>query len=349
MARLEPLAGNPCIRKIMVRVTNWVGDAVMGTVEMMALRSSFPDAEIVIVANPLVAELFSDHPACDRVLIHDRKGLHRGVFGHMKMVLALRREQFDLAVLLQKAAGAALLAFLARIPRRMGFSSDGRKLLMTHTIPFDREIWAMHRVQQYRALFAAFGIDGGDGRLCLGVTPGEQGWAEGQLGGGNWLAINPGAAFGSAKRWVPERFAAVADRLCQQYGFSVVLTGGPAEIEIGLAIEQAMSHKPQNLIAKTSVRQLVAVIDRCGLMVSNDSGPMHVAAALGTPVVAIFGPTDHTKTHPWCDHYRVVRHPVDCAPCMLKVCPIDHPCMEGVTTEMVVEAACALLDVERGQ
>ncbi|MCF6178411.1 MAG: lipopolysaccharide heptosyltransferase II [Geopsychrobacter sp.] len=343
MSVFEPLAGNPRIRKIMVRVTNWVGDAVMGTVEMAALRKTFPVAEIVVVANPLVAELFRDHPACDRVMVHDRKGRHRGFVGFLKMTLELRREKFDLAILLQKAAGAALLAFLAGISYRLGFSSDGRKLLLTHKIPFDREIWAMHRVQQYRKLFAAFGINGGEELLCLQVSAAERTWSHTRMPGDNWLAINPGAAFGSAKRWVPERFAEVADRLQALHGFSVVLTGGPAEVEIGLAIEAAMQQKPLNLIGKTTIREMMAVLERCRLVISNDSGPMHVAAALRTPLVAIFGPTDHTKTHPWCEHYRVVRYPVECAPCMLKVCPVDHPCMEGVTVEMVFAAAGELL------
>ncbi len=259
------------------------------------------------------------------------------------MAQQLRREKFDLAVLLQKASGAAFLAVLAGIPRRFGFSSDGRKLLMTHSIPFDQEIWSMHRVHQYRRLFGTFGINGGSQKLCLAVNPQEKIWANDRLQGGRWLAINPGAAFGSAKRWIPERFADVADQLHKLYGFSVVLTGGPAEIEIGQAIEQAMIHQPLNLIGKTSIREMLAVIDRCDLMVSNDSGPMHVSAALDTPVVAIFGPTDHTKTHPWCDHFKVVRHPVDCAPCMLKVCPIDHPCMDGVTAGIVVDACQELM------
>lgn len=339
MSKPEPLVGNPAIRKILVRVTNWVGDAVMGTREMSALRAAFPRAEIVVLANPLVAQLFSSHPCCDRVLIFDRKGDHRGVHGYLRMVGLLRAEKFDLAILLQKAFGAALLAVLAGIPRRFGFNSDGRRLLMTHSIPFDREIWSMHRVLQYQRLFSEFGIVGQDDSLGLSISAEEAIWAAEMLIAEKWLAINPGAAFGSAKRWVPERFAEVADRLNASHGFSVVLTGGPDEVEIGAAIAQSMHSQPLNLIGKTSIRQMMAILDRCSLVISNDSGPMHVAAALRTPVIAIFGPTDHTKTHPWCEDYRIVRHPVDCAPCMLKVCPIDHPCMEGVTADDVVNAA----------
>jgi heptosyltransferase-2 len=157
------------------------------------------------------------------------------------------------------------------------------------------------------------------------------------------VAVNPGAAYGSAKRWIPERFAAVADRLAEEFGLRVVLTGGPGEAEIGRDIAAAMKNAPLNLIGSTSVRQMMAVLSLCRLMVTNDSGPMHVAAAFGIPIVAVFGPTDHTTTSPLAGTCRIVRREADCAPCLLRQCPTDHRCMEAVTVDDVLTAARSLL------
>jgi heptosyltransferase-2 len=332
------------IRRIMVRSTNWVGDAVMITPALGALRATFPDAEIVVVAKPVVAPLFDPHPYCDRVLVFDKQGKDRGISGLIRFGAALRRERFDLAILFQKAIEAAILAKLARIPQRVGYRTDGRRLLLTHSLPFTAEIRTQHHVRHYLNLLASFGIVGGEDRLCLLVTPEEADWAKTLMGDGSWLAINPGAAYGSAKRWIPERFAEVADSLAKEYGFRVVLTGGPGEREIGRDIEQAMQCRPLNLIGGTSVRQMMAVLSRCRLVVTNDSGPMHVAAAFGIPIVAIFGPTDHTTTHPYSEAYRVVRRECPCAPCLQRQCSTDHRCMEEVTAEDVVSAAKIYLE-----
>jgi heptosyltransferase-2 len=327
------------IRRIMVRATNWVGDAVMITPALGAIRETFPDAEIVVVAKPIVAPLFDPHPYCDRVLVFDKQGKDRGISGLIRFGAALRRERFDLAILLQKAIEAAILATLAGIPRRLGYRTDGRRLLLTHSLPFTPGVRRQHHVKHYLHLLSSFGIQGSDDKLRLLVTPEEADWAKNLMGEGNWLAINPGAAYGSAKRWIPERFAEVGDRLAREYDLRVVLTGGPGEREIGRDIEQAMQCSPLNLIGETSVRQMAAVLSRCRLVVTNDSGPMHVAAAFGVPIVAVFGPTDHTTTHPYSEAFRVVRKEFECAPCLKRQCPTDHQCMNAVTVEDVVSAA----------
>lgn len=339
MQTIEPSA----IKRIMVRATNWIGDGVMMTPALAAIRQTYPDAEIVLIANPLVAQLFVHHPWCDRVIVYDRKGAHKGLVGLWRFSRQLRQERFDLAILLQKAFEAALLALLAGIPRRIGFFSDGRRLLLTGSTPLTYEVRCQHHSRHYLYMLRQFGIEGGDGELKLSVTEGENAWAKDTLGEGGWIALNPGAAYGSAKRWVPDRFAEVGDRLAREFGLRVVLTGGPGEGEIGRDIEAAMEEKPLNLIGLTSIREMMAIIALCRLMVSNDSGPMHVAAALGVPIVAVFGATDHTTTYPWTDRHRVVRAEVDCAPCLKRQCPTDHRCMEAVTADDVLSAAHALL------
>lgn len=341
--RVLPEPERKNIRRIMIRAVNWIGDAVMSTPAMGAVRAAFPAAEITVVANPLVAELFRYHPYCDRVLVFDKQGEHAGSAGFVRFCRQLRREQFDLAILLQNAFEAALMAFLARVPLRAGYRTDHRGLLLNLGVAAVDKKHGMHHVDYYLHCLEQLGVTGGDGALRLAVTEAERGWAEQILGAGRWMAINPGASYGAAKRWIPERFAEVADGLAARYGAGIVLTGGPGEQEIGRDIEAAMKVVPRNLIGQTTVREMMALLERCDLMISNDSGPMHVAAALDTPIVAVFGPTDHTTTSPAGKACRIVRQPVECAPCMLRECPIDHRCMTRITSAQVLEAAEALL------
>lgn len=331
-------------QRILVRAVNWIGDAVMTTPAIRRLRDAFPDAEIVVVANPLVAELFLYHPCCDRVIIFDKKQQHAGLKGFVRFCSRLRRERFELGVLLQNAVEAAVMAVLAFIPHRAGYRTDGRGPLLNMGVPTRDSKHGLHHVDYYLSMLDDLGLTGETYQPQLYVRPDEQQWAANLMPGGPWLAINPGAAYGAAKRWIPERFAAVGDALAQEYGFKIVLTGGPAEAEIGADIVTAMKQQPLDLIGQTSVRQMMAVLERCALMVTNDSGPMHVGAALGVPIVAVFGPTDHTTTSPRTDKCRIVRHEVECSPCMLRQCPIDHRCMEGVTAERVIVAARELVE-----
>jgi len=326
------------VQKILVRVTNWIGDAVMNTPSLGAIRSTFPNAEITIVANPMVAQLFSPHPYCDRVLIFDKKGKDKGITGFLRFTESLRREQFDMAILLQKAFGAALMAFCSRIPVRIGYNTDSRSLLLTHDLPFTTTLKRLHHVEHYLKLVNYFNISGEDVGQRLFLTPEELVWARDILGNERWVVVNPGAAYGSAKRWLPERFAQVGNQLAKKNGMKVLLIGGPGETKIGHDIESELSNDCLNFIGKTSVRQMMALISCCQLMVTNDSGPMHIAAALNIPIVAVFGSTDHTTTYPAGVPHRIVRKEFDCAPCLLRKCPIDHRCMTSVTAEDVMSA-----------
>ena len=311
----------------------------MTTPALGAVRAAFPLAEIVVVANPVVAELFSPHPDCDGVLVYDKKGRHKGIGGLIRFSMELRKYGFDLAVLFQNALEAALMARLAGIPVRVGYRRDCRGLLLTHGVRAGQNERRLHHTRYYLHLLDSVGIRGGTGELRLHCTEEESAWASGMLPNGSWAAVNPGAAYGSAKRWLPDRFAVVADRLHAEFGFSLLLTGGPAEAEIGKEIEANMKAPRLNLIGRTSVRRMTAVLSRCSLMVTNDSGPMHVAAALGVPIVALFGSTDHTTTSPLSRTCRIVRHDtVECAPCLKRSCTGDHRCMELITVNDVMAA-----------
>jgi len=192
-------------------------------------------------------------------------------------------------------------------------------------------------------MLAGLGLRGGNGRLRLHCTEEELAWARERLSDGTWVAINPGATYGSAKRWYPERFAVVADSLAEEFSSRILIVGGPNEGSIAEEVAANMRKQPLNLAGKTSVRQLMALLSQCRLLVTNDSGPMHIAAAFGVPIVAIFGSTDHTTTSPLAPSCRIVRKPAECAPCLKTECPTDHRCMTAVSADDVLGAARSLL------
>lgn len=331
----EPL---PNLRRIMIRSVNWIGDAVMTTPAMAAVRSTWPDAEIAVVANPVVGELLAHHPACDRVIVFDRRHDHKGLTGFLRFCGELREERFDAAILFQNAIEAAIMAFGASVPIRLGYRTDGRRMFLTHGVSPSISR-GLHHTIYYLRLLERFGVKGGDGRLSLACTEDELSRADELTAGSKFAIINPGASYGSAKRWFPERFAAVADAVFEELGLRPVLIGGPSEKQIGAEIERAARTPVLNLIGRTSVRRMMALVSRSSLMITNDSGPMHVGAAFGVPLAALFGPTDPDATSPLSPRARLVRRPVECAPCRRRACPTDHRCMQSITVADVLEAA----------
>lgn len=331
--------------RILIRAVNWIGDAVMTTPALLAVRETFPAAEITLLANPLVGQLLQGHPAVDHVLYFDRKGQHRGLAGRLRLGRQLRHECFDLALILPNSFDSALVPWLARIPQRWGKASDGRSWLLTNCFHDQSTALLEHEVYYYLRLMAYFGIKGSVTMPLLTTTAAEDQTAtellaeHGIAADDRLLGVNAGASFGSAKRWYPERFAEVAEQLAAAWHAKVILFGGPDEVAIVAAIDADLAGNCVNMAGKTTVRQLMALIKRCNFFITNDSGPMHIAAAFGVPLVAIFGPTDHVGTAPVSEKAVIVRQPVDCAPCKLRACPTDHRCMTAVTVEQVVQAS----------
>jgi heptosyltransferase-2 len=333
------------VKRILIRSVNWIGDAVMTTPAIGLIRQHFPQAEITVLANPLVGALFSHHEWIDQVLTFDRTGRHKGLFGRLRLAEEVRDKAFDLAIILPNSFDSALIPWLARIPARLGKSGDGRTLMLTDCYRPERQKPVSHEVDCYVELVRHFGISGSKELPQLFTTADEDRDAAGRLLKQNITAadfvigVNPGATYGSAKRWYPDRFAEVARRLSHAWNAKIVVFGGPAETLISEEIEHLLAGNCCNLAGKTGVRELMALIKRCNFFITNDSGPMHLAAAFGVPLVAIFGSTDHATTSPYTDQAVVVRHPVDCAPCKLRECPTDHRCMTAVSAEEVVRAA----------
>jgi heptosyltransferase-2 len=335
---------------LLVRAVNWLGDAVLTTPALGAVRAAFPGTRIAMAARPLVAELFRHHPDIDEILVYEKEGRHAGAGGMLRMAGELRRRRFDAAILFQNAFDAALLAFLAGIPVREGYATDGRRLLLSRAVPVTEEDLRRHHAEYYLHLVTELGIPRpAKPAMRLRVAVEERDAMSERLAslgipkGGKILGINPGATYGSAKRWFPDRFAAVADALAEEWGASVVLMGSVPEMPLSAEIETAMRRRPVNLAGRTTVRELLALLSLCGFLVTNDSGPMHIAAALGVPLAAIFGPTDWRTTSPWTPRARIVRIGVDCSPCMRRECDRGHECMLGVTADMVIAAARDLM------
>jgi lipopolysaccharide heptosyltransferase II len=335
--------------KILVRAPNWVGDAVMAIPALEAIRRAHANSEIVILARPAVADLYHDQPFADRILEYDNRGRHRGWLGREKLIGELRRERLDLAILLQNAFEAAWLVWRAGIPARVGYARDGRGPLLTKPVrvPGDREI-PRHESHYYLELVRRAGwieLRGEIAPIRLGVAKSAHEAAEESLlragvSGGAWrCAIAPGASYGAAKCWQPERFAALADRLISECGADVVLFGTPGEKEMAARICSSMKCRAISLVGKTSMRDLAALFSACTIFIGNDSGAMHVAAAAGLPVIGIFGPTDPEGTAPVTAQFTLIREAVSCSPCFLRTCPVDHRCMTRIDVDSVFMAA----------
>ncbi|MGH9789534.1 MAG: lipopolysaccharide heptosyltransferase II [Candidatus Acidiferrales bacterium] len=341
-------------RKILVRVPNWVGDAVMSLPALEAVRARFAQAELTVLARPHVADVFVRRPDVSRVVVFEPNGKPSGPGGLLRLAGELRRERFDLAVLFQNAFQAALIAFLAGIPQRVGYSRDARRLLLTHPIavPRAQEI-PPHETYYYLELVRCAGwIDELPVVSQIPVAPPAPAATERvrarlrELGLGDGrprVVLAPGAAYGSAKCWLPERYAALADRLVEAFAATVLLCGPPAEARLGEAIAARMRSKPVSLIGQTTLEEFLAVLASADLFIGNDSGAMHLAAGLNLPQVVIFGPTDELGTGPLNPKARVVKRPVSCSPCFLRHCPVDHRCMTRIEVDEVWQAVEAAL------
>ncbi len=366
--------------KILVRSTNWIGDAVMTTPAVHTIRRNFPNAEITMLAMPWVADIFRLSPDVDKVLVYDKKELYPGkVKGVLKLASDLRQYRFDAAILLQNAFEAAFIVWMAGIPLRAGFKRDGRGLLLTHGVPLTSEIRARHQVHYYQMLLAGLGLELGPDKLRLPLSEVLIGWARDYIEGlkrqgqGPFssqegkavpepvasfaknatipvIGFNPGAAYGPAKRWPAEKFGQLAALIADHHGESgclVLVFGTKDDTGAARAIKE---YSPRTLFhvidmtAKTTLQQVMALIHCCNVFVTNDSGLMHVAAGLETPTIAIFGSTDHIATGPFSDKAIVIRKEMECSPCLQSECPRKHlRCLEEISSQEIYAEVAKVL------
>ena len=322
------------MNRVVVRAPNWLGDAVMALPALAAARRAFAGRTLILAASPSIAPLFAERTdaAPDEIITIDRA----------REVEQLRNARADAVILLPNSFGSAWTARRSGIAERWGYAASGRGPLLTRRATRPRG--HVHQVEYYLALMRGLGIDApaaGTARPSLQPSPAAQAKADALLAaagvdrGALLVGFAPGAAYGHAKRWPPARVAQVIEALARD-GVVSILVGARDDRETGRAIESTLAQaRVVNLIGRTTLRELVGVVARCAAFVSNDSGSMHVAAAAGVPLTAIFGPTDERATAPAGDADVILRD-VFCRPCMLRECPIDHRCMKRIDVESVL-------------
>ena len=340
------------IKRVVVRGTNWVGDSLMTIPALRALRRVLPDAHITLVIRPGTKGLFSDVDFIDEILVYDRKN----AFSVVPQVREWKRRRFDLAVLFQNAFEAALIPFLAGVPLRLGYATESRQALLTHPLPLPDWRSSRHEVFYYlyvvtaleQMLFGRSTVCEAEPDASIQISDVRKAQAAELLRAygvseeDSVVAICPGSINSRAKRWSPESYATLADRLIESKR-RVLLIGSKDETDVSEDVTRRMRQQPIVLTGRTTLDQITAVLDRADLIVTNDTGPAHIGAALGRPTIVIFGPTNPLTTRPFAPEAVILRHPPDCAPCMLRDCPIDHRCMTAITVDEVFEQSHELL------
>jgi heptosyltransferase-2 len=315
--------------RVVIRAPNWLGDVILSLPAVRDIRHAYKEARLSVVARPSVAALYEAVPEIDEVL--EASGLSQEV--------AAMRRGFDLAILLTNSIGTALAATLGGVPHRWGYATEGRGLLLTRRAPVSPDLRGRSQVHYYRAMLAAMGLPQGDG-LDTSLAPPALWRDAGRklVGPGLCFGLAPGAAKGSAKQWPPERFAAAGDVLAEELGARAVLLGSPADSDAAGAVARAMKGPSIDLCGRTDLRAFAGVVSCLTALLANDSGAMHLGAALGVPTVGIFGPTNPDETKAVGRKAGFVRGVAECSPCRHAVCPIDHRCMTSVSPKSAVEA-----------
>ena len=317
------------VRRVLIRAPNWVGDAVMSLPVLYALGGLFPRAQLTVLAAPRVAPLFLHHPGVSRVVPYP-PGREK-----WRLLWGLRKA-FDLALALPNSLESALGLWLTAAPARVGYNAAARRPFLTRAVSGREKLKGLHTVFYFLGILQAFGEVSRFTPPALYLDPGEEARAAALLAAAAgddppWVGLSPGAAYGPAKRWPPERFAALGAELQRQFGARLVLLGGPEDRAVAALVQERLPAPALDLVGKTDLRQALAVVSRLSLLVTNDSGLMHAAAALRVPLVALFGSTDPKATGPFTDRATVLYHPWPCSPCFQRTCPEGYPCLTVIT------------------
>jgi heptosyltransferase-2 len=343
------------MKHLVILAPNWLGDAVMALPAIADVRRAAPGATITVAARPSVAPLFALVPEVDDTIVLERRASIGDVRRWRTIGAEVANRHFDIALLLPNSIHSALVASRAGIPERWGYRSAFRGRLLTRAVARGS---GMHQVAFYQQLVRALGFDNGSPEPRVHVPDAARAEGDRLLADAGWdgntplVALAPGAAYGGAKRWAPESFAELAAALAAD-GVACVMIGSAADASTAADVGRAFSAFARreserasagqagimNLVGRTTLSALAGVLTRCRALVTNDSGAMHLAAAAGVAVTAVFGPTDERATRPMGDAHTVIAHPVWCRPCMLRECPIDHRCMRGVHVATVLDAA----------
>lgn len=341
------------IKRVVVRGTNWVGDAVISIGALRKLRVLLPGAHITLVSRSWAKGLFEGVDFVDELLTTNGGG----VAGTLSEIREWAKRDFDLAVIFPNSFATALVPALARIPYRIGYATERRGFLLTHPLALPEWRESRHEAFYYlnivseleRAITGQVESTEPDWHLTASQNSktaartilNRHGVADTDL----VIALCPGSINSRAKRWPAENYAALGDLLSESVNAKVLLIGSAAEAAVTSEVQGGMSRKAIPLTGETSLEELVGVLSRVDLLITNDTGPAHIASALGRPTLVIFGPTNPLTTRPFSELAQIVRKPPDCAPCMLRDCPIDHRCMTAITPEDVFQRAISMVSV----
>ncbi len=319
--------------RVLVRETNWLGDIMISLPALRAVRRRFARGRLTVQVRANLAQIVRGLPWVDEVIpFRVRRGV-AGIGDRRAAVREIRRRRFDLAILFPNSLDSALWPFLARIPRRLGYARDGRRVLLTDPVPVTRAILAQHQVHYYMNLLRPLGVEDAAEDPELEVAAEAEAEADALLAelpsGGPIVVFAPGAAYGPAKEWPVVHYAELARRLVEKHDARIVLDGAPNErakcLKLAARIRELSNGAPLAVSAgRTSVAVLAALLKRCAAFVGNDSGAMHVAGVVGIPTVGIFGSTSPDHTSPLGSRTAVVRKPLPCSPCLQRTCRFGH-------------------------
>lgn len=339
--------------KILIREPNWLGDNIFTLPAVRRLRELFPEARLTVLVRCGLGPLWEMVPEVDEVIVYDLRGGWRDLKRKRDLVAALRKRGFDLAVIFPRSFESALWTRLAGIPHRWGYAEEGRSLLLTRAVRSSRGYRNTHRIDYYYRLIG--GEESSRPASPARLVPSDDLLNQvrellreetGYGGTGSLIGFHPRASYGPAKCWPLEKFARLAELLVEKTGASVLLFGSKKERGILRQVVEAAGAGVFNLAGKTNLKELGALIKLCRVFVANDSGPLHLAAALGVPVVGIYGSTAPAATGPRGRWVRIIYRGVDCSPCLKRICPTDFKCMEEITPEEVMDQVEDLLAQE---
>ncbi len=328
---------------------NWIGDLVMATPVLTDVRRRFPHAEITVMCASHLAPILEHDPDIDELFSFTRPSAWEKKDELRSIVDKLQAGSYDLGILLTNSLSSAWWFWRGKVKGRLGYRKDGRRPLLSRALPFPKEVEKQHLVTTYKMLLAPLGIRVSKTGPRLHILPEEFEEVEeilrrhGVPEKRTLIGINPGAAYGSAKCWPPERFRELTERLLKDPNAYIVYFGDATGAPLVKQICSGLPDRVINLAGGTTLRQLVALISLCDVFLTNDSGPMHIAAAMDTPLVALFGSTSDIKTGPYGSGTVIHKH-VDCSPCYLRECPIDFRCMKRITPDEVYQELMRLLD-----
>lgn len=331
------------IRRILVRGVNWVGDTILTYPAIQVLKKLFPQSYISILVQSHLVDLWKTFPFIDEIISFQRNNGLRSLFEDLNLAISLKKRKFDLAIIFPRSFHSAFQIFLAGIPIRVGYQNGGHFILLTHRILRDEDYYRKPRIEHYMKLINLFGKIEKIPSPHIFLKYEDRRWAydrlkdSGLLNRRPLIGMNPGATYGLAKCWYPDRFGELGRRISNKWNATILIFGKKDEKGIAKEIIKILGDRGVDLTGETSLLQLSALLERCSLLITNDTGTMHIASAVGTTVIALFGSTNPLTTGPWGEGHVVLKKDLPCSPCLKRICPGDHSCMKLITVDEVEE------------